>query len=71
MEEKKKSNVGFIIGSLCVAACAVIVVPKAISALSNYLYSKQLTDIEADDDDWGPVIEKKQDDNKEEQNGEQ
>ena len=60
MENEKKSKAGYIFGSLCVAACAVIVVPKVIAALSDYIYSKQMTDIETDtDDDWGPVIEKK------------
>jgi len=59
MENEKKSRAGYIFGSLCMAACAVIVVPKVIAALSNYMYRKQ-TDIETDaDDDWGPVIEKK------------
>lgn len=59
MESEKKSKAGYIFGSLCMAACAVIVVPKVIAALSTYMYGKQ-TDIETDtDDDWGPVIEKK------------
>ena len=58
--DNEKSKAGYIIGSLCATACAVIVIPKVIAALSNYVYSKQTTVIDADsDEDWGPVIEKK------------
>lgn len=63
MRKKKKSKAGFIIGSLCVAAGAMIVLPKVTEALSSYLYSKQTTDIKADaDDDRDQVVETKQDD---------
>lgn len=63
MRKKKKSKAGFIIGSLCVAAGAMIVLPKVTEALSSYLYSKQTPDIEADADDHSDqVVEAKQDD---------
>lgn len=55
-KKKKKMNKGlYIVGSLAVAAGAVIVMPKVIEYLSDKMYTPSAPD-KKDDDDWGPEI---------------
>lgn len=59
-EAKKKKNTGlYIVGSLALAAGAVIVAPKVIDYLSDKMYKPTSTPA-TDDDDWGPEIVKRE-----------
>lgn len=63
-DEVKKNNkrVGiglYVVGSIALAAGAMLVMPKVINELSEKLYKKDFTDsIDQDDDNWGPEIVK-------------
>lgn len=59
-EDKKKKSTGlYTVGSLALAAGAVIVAPKVIDYLSDKMYKPTSTPT-VDDDDWGPEIVKKE-----------
>lgn len=56
---KKKKKAGlYIVGSLALAAGAVIVAPRIINYLSDKMYTPTPSATE-EDDDWGPEIVKR------------
>lgn len=55
---KKKRMEIYIVGSLVIAVGAVIIMPKVIDYLSEKMYTH--TEPSFQDDDWGPVIVKKE-----------
>lgn len=60
-QQKKKKNTGlYIVGSLALAAGAVIVMPKVIDYLTEKMYAPASSSTSDDDDDWGPEIVKKE-----------
>ena len=64
MSKKKENKALYILGSIAIGVGVAIVVPKLIDYVSSYLYEKQPRNIENhDDDDWGPEIVKKSEDN--------
>lgn len=62
-KNEKKSKIGaklYFVGSLALAAGAVIVMPKVVAYLSDKFYSLKSSDLQKDDDDdWGPEIVKR------------
>lgn len=61
MEKKKakKRTVYYVVGSLALAAAAVVAIPKVIDYLSVKFYNPTSTQT-TDDDDWGPEIIKRE-----------
>ena len=62
MKKENKKNVKktlYIVGSLAIAAGAVIAMPKIIDYLSDKMYNPNLTE-DTEDDDWGPEIVKRE-----------
>ena len=57
-EMTQKRSAYYVVGSLALAAGAVVVVPKMIDYLSNKFYKAPTQT--TDDDDWGPEIVKKE-----------
>lgn len=55
-----KSKAGYVIGSIALFAAACVAVPAAMAAVTGILYKASLDTAAVDDDDWGPVIEKKE-----------
>lgn len=55
---KKKNPVGYILGSAALFAVACVTIPVAMSKATGILYKATNSTVK-DDDDWGPVIEKK------------
>lgn len=60
-KEKGKSVVGYILGSIAIGVIACLAIPKIMPYVSGFIYKKSVkkTNLKKDDDDWGPVIEKK------------
>lgn len=62
MEKKKKSKVAeYVVGMISLFVAAVVVVPVLLPKISGEI-NKSMTkrnNAARDDDDWGPVIEKK------------
>lgn len=61
MTKKKSKIVGYIVGSIALCAATAIAVPILLPKLSGKI-NKDMTkrsNAAHDDDDWGPVIEKK------------
>ncbi len=62
-DEKKKSTFGYFLGCLAIGAGALLVIPKVVEMLSSAIYNTGKTikkpEGYADEQDWGPVIEKK------------
>lgn len=52
-------KVGYAIGSVALFAAACVVVPVVLSTATGMLYKATAPKVK-DDDDWGPVIEKKE-----------
>lgn len=68
-EKKKKKRTGlYIIGSLAVAAGAMIVLPRVIDFISDQF--DEVKPSATDDEDWGPEIVRKEKPVKEDENGE-
>lgn len=57
--EKKKSKVGYVVGSIVLCASAMVLMPKVIDAVSSYFYKKKAHLVEINDD-WGPEIIQKE-----------
>ena len=61
---KIKKAVCYVAGSIAVCACAAIVTPKVAPYVSGIISKKiaKISNAKKTEDDWGPVIEKKQPD---------
>lgn len=57
--ERIKKKVGYAVGSVILFAAACVAVPVALATATGMIY-KATTPKVKDDDDWGPVIEKKE-----------
>lgn len=72
MDEKKGSKVistiGYVIGSLAAFAAACVAVSELMPRISGIITkaAAKRANAKQDDDDWGPVIEKKKVDTEEE-----
>ena len=60
----------YIVGSLAIAAGAVIAMPKIIDYLSDKMYNPNLPE-DTEDDDWGPEIVKREKKEEEKLEGEE
>lgn len=60
-EKKKKSLLGYVLGSAALFGIAVVAIPKILPIISGEVnkFATQYSNAQKDDDDWGPVIEKK------------
>lgn len=58
-QKKKRSKVGYVIGSVILCASAMVLMPTVIDAVSSYLYKKKVPPVEKDDN-WGPEIVRKE-----------
>lgn len=67
-KEKKKRTGLYIVGSLAVAAGAMIVLPKVIDYMSDFITDTKPKTVE-DDDDWGPEIVRREKPVKEDEDG--
>lgn len=73
MKKENKKNVKktlYIVGSLAIAAGAVIAMPKIIDYLSDKMYNPNLPE-DTEDDDWGPEIVKREKKEEEKLEGEE
>ena len=57
--ERIKKKVGYAVGSVLLFAAACVTVPVALAKATGILYKATGPKVK-DDDDWGPVIEKKE-----------
>lgn len=57
--ERIKKKVGYAVGSVALFAVACVTIPVALTTATGILY-KATAPKAKDDDDWGPVIEKKE-----------
>ncbi len=70
-KKTKKKNTGlYIIGSLALAAGAMVVAPKVIDFLADQMSNSTPKTNMDDDDDWGPEIVRREKPVKEDENGE-
>ncbi|MBV1819902.1 hypothetical protein HF847_00410 [Clostridium cochlearium] len=70
MKKKRKKKTGwYILGSLVIATGAFVVMPKIIDFWSNKMYAQKPVS-NADDDDWGPEIVRKESVEESESDGE-
>ena len=70
-EKAKKKNTGlYIIGSLALAAGAMVVAPRIIVFLADQMSNSTPKTNKDDDDDWGPEIVRREKPVKEDENGE-
>ena len=58
-KRKVKSKVGYVVGSIALFAAACVAIPVALTIATGALYKVTAPEFK-DDDDWGPVIEKKE-----------
>ena len=58
-KHKIRNKVGYVVGSIALFATACVTVPVALAAATGMLYKATAPKVK-DDDDWGPVIEKKE-----------
>lgn len=58
-KKRKKKTEWYILGSVVIAAGAFVAMPKIIDFLSNKMYDQKPVS-NADDDDWGPEIVRKE-----------
>ena len=56
---EKKRVVWHVVGGITFAVGMLIVMPKFIEKGSDYIYKKNRTFVNPQDDDWGPEIVKK------------
>ena len=70
MKKAKNKHYGglYLIGSLALAAGSMMVMPRIINYIASQLDDTSYT--EREDDDWGPVIVKKEQSTKEAEHGE-
>lgn len=54
------SAVGYVMGSMALFTVACVTLPTILSNVSSTLYKSSLKRANHDDDDWGPVIERKE-----------
>lgn len=54
-----KKVVGYVLGSITTFAVACVAVPIVMTKVIGLLYKTAITTVKSDNDDWGPVIEKK------------
>lgn len=61
-EKRRKvlNTVGYVVGSVALFAVACAALPSILSDVSGALYKSSLKKVNHDDDDWGPVIERKE-----------
>lgn len=61
-EKRRKAwnTVGYMAGSVALFAAACVALPNILSNVSGALYKSSLKKANHDDDDWGPVIERKE-----------
>ena len=58
-QKKKRSKVGYVVGSVILCASAMVLMPTVIDAVSSYIYKKKAPP-EAGNDNWGPEIVRKE-----------
>ena len=56
-KHKVRNKVGYIVGSMVLFAAACMTIPAALAAATGMLYKAAAPRVK--DDDWGPVIERK------------
>lgn len=57
---KALNAAGYVAGSIALFAVACAALPPILSNVSGALYKSSLKKANCDDDDWGPVIERKE-----------
>lgn len=60
-KNKINSTICYLVGSAVICAVAVVTIPKIMLYVSGEMYKNSVKSSNAkrNDDDWGPVIEKK------------
>ncbi len=56
---KKKGAFGVVAGSIALTVCAALALPKIMDKLSNQIYRLTPTEKNHEEEDWGPVIERR------------
>nr|WP_303661857.1 hypothetical protein [Bacteroides intestinalis] len=61
-EKRRKTvnTISYVVGSVALFAVACVTLPSILSNVSGTLYKSSLKRANHDDDDWGPVIERKE-----------
>lgn len=59
-QHKVLDTVGYVAGSVAFFAAACAIIPSILSNVSGALYKSSLKKANHDDDDWGPLIERKE-----------
>lgn len=60
MRRKIFSAAGYAAGSIALFSAACIALPAMLSHISGALYKSSLKKANHDDDDWGPILERKE-----------
>lgn len=58
-KQEFKKKAGYVIGSVVLLVAACVAIPVVMTAAADTLYKATVPKVK-DDDDWGPVIEKKE-----------
>lgn len=59
-KRKIKSKVGYVVGSIVLFAAACVTIPVVLTTATGMLYKATTPKTKDDEDDWGPVIERKE-----------